>query len=149
MLLGGRNDFRRYLELPELGGKEEEQQDIKLPYCIMTIETLSSLKPTNLLALALTAIASPVANPAADEPNTLVARAAIKDVDCDGTKFTTTDIRNAINQAYTDAGSYPKAYRNGEGFFSSTTQLYEYLWSREPIPKGGDPGKYRVIMNEK
>ncbi|OJJ67732.1 hypothetical protein ASPBRDRAFT_161318 [Aspergillus brasiliensis CBS 101740] len=109
---------------------------------------LSSLKPTILLALALTAIASPVANPTADEPNTLVARAAIKDVDCDGTKFTTTDIRNAINQAYTGAGNYPKAYMNGEGFFSSTTQLYEY-----PLVSGtytgGDPGKYRVIMNEK
>ncbi|KAL7655713.1 hypothetical protein ACMYSQ_007654 [Aspergillus niger] len=110
---------------------------------------LFSLKPTILLALALTAVASPVANPTADEPHTLVSRATIKDVDCDGTKFTTTDIKNAISQSRTGAGKYPDTYGNGEGYFKATTQLYEYPLVSGGTYTGGDPGKYRVIMNEK
>ncbi|OJZ81599.1 hypothetical protein ASPFODRAFT_145813 [Aspergillus luchuensis CBS 106.47] len=121
-----------------------------------------NFKPTILLALALTAIASPIANPTVDEANTLVARAARKDVDCNGKRFTKEDIHNAIEQSKvvekgreTNArayGKYPAVYGNGEGHFGSSSTLYEY-----PLVSGtysgkktaGEPGSYRVIMNEK
>ncbi|GAQ46524.1 hypothetical protein AtubIFM55763_000911 [Aspergillus tubingensis] len=121
-----------------------------------------TIKPTILLALALTAIASPIANPTVDDANTLVARATRKDVDCNGVRFTKADIHNAIEQSKvvekgreTNArayGKYPAVYGNGEGIFGSTSTLYEY-----PLVSGtysgkktaGEPGSYRVIMNEK
>lgn len=96
----------------------------------------STFKPTILLALALTAIASPIANPTVDDANTLVARATRKDVDCNGVRFTKADIHNAIEQSKvvekgreTNArayGKYPAVYGNGEGIFGSTSTLYEY-----------------------
>lgn len=95
---------------------------------------LFSLKPTLFLALALTAVASPIANPTADEPNTLVTRArkTIKDVDCDGKRFTINDIRNAINQSKNGGGGrYPSAYANHEGLFNAQN-MKEY-----PLVSGG------------
>ncbi|KAI3063013.1 hypothetical protein CBS147343_8479 [Aspergillus niger] len=110
---------------------------------------LFSLKPMILLTMALTAVASPIANPMADESHTLVSRATIKDIDCDGTKFTTTDIKNAISQSRTGAGKYPDTYSNSEGYFKTTTQLYEYSLVSGSTYTNSNPGKYRVIMNEK
>ncbi|PWY71382.1 hypothetical protein BO83DRAFT_417950 [Aspergillus eucalypticola CBS 122712] len=122
---------------------------------------LFSFKPTILLALALTAIATPIANPTVDEGNILVARAPRRDVDCNGKKFTKADIHNAIEQSkvvedkrQTNAkayGKYPEVYGNGEGLFGSSRTLYEY-----PLVSGtysgktnaGPPGNYRVIMDE-
>ncbi|PYI00186.1 Ribonuclease/ribotoxin [Aspergillus ellipticus CBS 707.79] len=123
---------------------------------------LFTLKPTILLALALTAIASPIANPNPNPETNLVARAAVKAVDCNGVKFTTTDINNALKEAKVvqtakddgkkGYGKYPEYYGNAEKLFTSTSNLYEY-----PLVDGtysgttsaGEPGKYRVIMNEK
>lgn len=95
---------------------------------------LFSLKPTLFLALALTAVASPIANPRADEPNTLVTRArkTIKDVDCDGQVFTKKDISDAIKESKNGgAGSYPKTYMNHEGLFNAQN-MKEY-----PLVSGG------------
>ncbi|GCB21161.1 guanyl-specific ribonuclease Po1 [Aspergillus awamori] len=123
---------------------------------------LFSFKPTILLALALTAVASPIANPTADETNTLVARAQMKDVNCNGKKFAKQDIYNAIQQARkvqtakdnheTGYAKYPEENFNFEGLFKVSTTLYEY-----PLVAGGvysgklgvNPDKYRVVMNEK
>lgn len=95
---------------------------------------LFSLKPTLFLALALTAVASPIANPTADEPNTLVTRArkTIRDVDCDGKRLTVKDINNAINQSKNGGGGrYPSSYANHEGFFNAQN-MKEY-----PLIPGG------------
>ncbi|RDH20699.1 hypothetical protein M747DRAFT_322954 [Aspergillus niger ATCC 13496] len=123
---------------------------------------LFSFKPTILLALALTAVASPIANPTADETNTLVARAQMKDVNCNGKKFAKQDIYNAIQQARkvqtakdnheTGYAKYPEENFNFEGLFKVSTTLYEY-----PLVAGGvysgklgvNADKYRVVMNEK
>ncbi|GKZ20022.1 hypothetical protein AbraIFM66951_001614 [Aspergillus brasiliensis] len=119
------------------------------------------LKPTILLALALTAVASPIAYPTTDAGVGLVGRAQKKDVDCDGKRFTVADINNAIKQARLvqnekdngvgGYGKYPETYNNNEGFFNSPSQLYEYPLVSGTFSgkKGPRPGLYRVIMNEK
>ncbi|PYH29604.1 uncharacterized protein BO87DRAFT_430387 [Aspergillus neoniger CBS 115656] len=120
-----------------------------------------SLKPIIILALTLTAVASPITNPIVEETNILVTRAQKKDVDCNGQKFTVADINNALRQAKvvekakedgaTDYDGYPKVNNNHENLFSSTSALYEYpLVSGTFSGKNGvHPGLYRVIMNEK
>ncbi|PWY81906.1 hypothetical protein BO70DRAFT_396694 [Aspergillus heteromorphus CBS 117.55] len=133
---------------------------------------LSTLNPTILLALALTAIASPVANPIPETnliERDLIPRAQVKPVDCNGVKFTTTDINNALKQAKVvqtakdekkaGYGKYPAFYGDGEKLFQSTSNLYEYplvdgIYSGSELlfsfqTTAGEPGKYRVIMNEK
>lgn len=95
---------------------------------------LFSLKPTLFLALALTAVASPIANPTADEPSTLVARgrAKIKDVNCGGEILTKTDISNAIRESKNPSGGiYPKPFMNYDGFFGASN-MQEY-----PLIPGG------------
>ena len=95
---------------------------------------LFSLKPTLFLALALTAVASPIANPTADEPGALVARgrAKLKDVNCNGQVFTKKDISDAIKESKNGgAGSYPKTYMNHERLFGASN-MKEY-----PLIPGG------------
>ncbi|GAT20794.1 hypothetical protein RIB2604_00802700 [Aspergillus luchuensis] len=108
-----------------------------------------SLKPIIILALTLTAIASPITNPTVEETNILVTRAQKKDVDCNGQRFTVADINNALRQAKvvekakedgaTDYGDYPKVNNNHENLFSSTSTLYEY-----PLVSGTFSGIYHV-----
>ncbi|RAH63433.1 Ribonuclease/ribotoxin [Aspergillus piperis CBS 112811] len=111
---------------------------------------LFSLKPTLFLALALTAVASPIANPTADEPSTLVARgrAKIKDVNCGGEILTKMDISNAIRQSKGNGGGiYPKPFMNYDNFFGASNMQEYPLIPGGTYTGNGAPGKYRVIMN--
>lgn len=110
-----------------------------------------SLKPIIILALTLTAIASPITNPTVEETNILVTRAQKKDVDCNGQRFTVADINNALRQAKvvekakedgaTDYGDYPKVNNNHENLFSSTSTLYEY-----PLVSGTFSGSKLALL---
>lgn len=98
-----------------------------------------NLKSAFLVGLAATAYASPIlpVDPLAPqniEARSIEARAQAKDVDCGGRQFTAQDIKSTIatsktaqDKQYKDSSyKFPKPYGNGEKFFNSPSQLYEY-----------------------
>jgi len=68
---------------------------------------------------------------------------------CAGTKYSETDIDNAIQEAQSGgADDYPHQYHDYEGFsFTCSSPYYEYPMEAGDTYTGGSPGADRVIYS--